>query len=235
MDELTRLDLLDDGEEEPIVPAESDAEASDQAEEGDTDESTPSGKSSTASLEELLDDQKRRNAGLQRKLLRESQARQELEQRLSQLEELLLQTSLAGLDPAERSARLVQFRRDRETQARLRRLAEDERLLEEKARALTIQEAARQAGLDPADLDEFSTPRDLSAALRLVQKIRGDQGSSARPEVRSAAAHRARSQPRDARGRFESVAPSRAPAKEPEDLEEAAALFRERARRLGLY
>lgn len=242
LDNLDRLALVDQEEDELLAPDESDAaatEASDPDDEPDTEqeESSPASPS-TPSLERLLEDQKRRNAGLQRKVSRDRQVIDRIEQRLAQLEEMLLATQLQGLPPAERSARMLQFRRDREMETRHRELIEHERMLEEKARAFTIAETARETGLDPALLERARTPDELYTIVQLAQQVQATGRSPARPNTRPARQQPARQswqdQPRDSRGRFEPTVPSQAPRKEPEDLDEAAELFRQRARRLGL-
>lgn len=163
-----------------------------------------------------LEDQKRRNAGLQRRLQRELQARQELERQLAQYEEALYQQQLAGLPPEERVARMQVFRREREIRERERQAQLIDQSLEQRARALVIAELSRRYKVPASDLERFNDPDSMEFYAQRVAQLRAQQRRRAEAN------------------RFEPAEAPPAPSKKPQDLSEAAELFKQiAARRLG--
>jgi len=156
---------------------------------------------------ELIEDFRRRNAGLQRRLQQELQARRELEERLRQFEQLAYAQTLQNLPPEERLRRLHQFQQYRGLEERERRLMEMEQELEQKAKLIVAMEFSRRYGVPAEELLEFDTPE----AMEKYAKRAG------------------RSAPRFERS--ETAPPGR---EKPRNLDEAAQAFRKAARRMGL-
>jgi len=159
-----------------------------------------------------LEEQKRRNAGLQRRLQREIEERQALERKVRELEEALLYQSLGHLPPQERAARVEAFRRERELADRERRLQAAEREAEARYKALVIAELSRMYGVDPRDLEPFDSPDEMEYFARKLAQ--------------------SRRQPPPAR--FEPTDSAPVPKKRPKDLDEAALAFRQALLRRGI-
>lgn len=188
----------------------------------DTEEASPSehqSRSDTdpARLRAELEDQKRRNAGLQRRLQRELQERQELERRLAQYEEAIYQQQLAILPPEERLARLEAFRRERAVRDRERQAQLVDQALEERARRLVIAELSRTYNVPVEDLERFNDPDSMEFYAKRVAELRLQGEARARRAAGS--------------DRFEPAEPTPGPRKRARDLDEAAELFREAIRR----
>lgn len=242
MDEFARLGLITDDDSEPgndaAVPTLTRAVTGT----GQTSLPVDQSQANTAgpSVEELalqIEDQKRRNAGLQRRLQQELASKQQIEQRMAQLEEYALTAQLANLPPEERSNRLAQFRNEREVRSKQARIAEDEAALEARARDLVVIELSRRYGTPPSEFAHLSTPQDMEwAARRYAELTRAQQGAF-QPQVPQAQAPApVTSLPaRDPMtGRFESGNPSFARPKPPTSLEESYELFRSLGKRAGI-
>jgi hypothetical protein len=159
-----------------------------------------------------LEDQKRRNAGLQRRLQREIEQRRALEQKLREMEEAVLYHNLSHLPPQERAARIEAFRRERELADRERRLEAAEREAESRYKALVIAELSRLYGVDPQDLEPFDNPDEMEHFAKRMAQVRR--------------------QPPPAR--FEPGESVPAPRKRPKNLDEAAMAFRQAVLRRGI-
>lgn len=177
------------------------------------EEASPTPTPDPEQLRRQVEDFRKRNAGLQRRLQQELQARRALEARIREFEEALYAQSLGHLPPEERMARLQAFRQQRQAWDQQARLQEAEAELERKAKVLVAHELARRYGVPVEDLLDFNDPESMEKYARRV-------GSAAR---RSPAANR-----------FEGAEPAPPGREKPKSLDEAASLFRSYARRLGI-
>jgi len=166
-------------------------------------------------VERKIEEQKRRNAGLQRRLQKELEEKRRLEQRLRELEETILLQSMQHLPPEERAQRLAAYRQQREMESRTSHLSQIEQELEAKAKALVIAELSRRYGVPPEELEPFNDPEAMERYARRVGEL---QRGAAQP----------------ARYQFEGAEPRQAPPRQaPRSLDEAVAAFRKAARRLS--
>lgn len=161
-------------------------------------------------LKEMLEDFRRRNSGLQRRLQQELQARRELEQKVRQLEELSYAATLQSLPPEERLRRLQDFRQQREIGSRYEEIRRLEQELEEKAKVIVAHEFSRRYNIPVEELLAFDTPEEME---RFAKRAGGRRVQAPR---------------------FEGAEPSPAPRERPKSLDEAVEAFRRAARRRGL-
>ena len=194
------------------VDAEAEFSGQPESEAGEEPRASAAGEAKPSKALDPLEDQKRRNAGLQRRLQREIEQRRALEQKLRELEEAVLYHNLSHLPPQERAARIEAFRRERELADRERRLEAAEREAESRYKALVIAELSRLYGVDPQDLEPFDNPDEMEHFAKRVAALRR--------------------QPHPAR--FEPGEPAPAPRKRPKDLDEAALAFRQAVLRRGV-
>ena len=163
-----------------------------------------------AKLKELVEDYRRRNSGLQRRLQQELQARRELEARIRQYEELAYAATLQNLSPQERIRKLEEFRQERMASSRLSELQRLEMELEQKAKFIVATEFSRRYGVPVEDLMAFDTPEEMERFAKRAGRSRAQAP------------------------RFEGVEPSPAPREKPKSLDEAVEAFRRAARKRGL-
>lgn len=150
-----------------------------------------------------LEEMRRRNAGLQRRLQKELEEKRLLEQRLRQLEEAVLYQSLSHLPPEERQRRVAEYRRERELserEAALRQLQEER---ERMAKEQVIQILSQRYGVPPEELRPFDSPEEMEYYAKAVAR----------------------------RARFEPTEGAPTPRKVPKNLDEAAEVFRRIASR----
>ena len=160
-----------------------------------------------------IEDLKRRNAGLQRRLQKELEERRALEQRLRQLEETLFYQQLSHLPPEERQRRILEYRQAKELQEKRALQEEVERLQEERAKEQVIAILAKTYNVPPEELQPFDSPEEMEHFARTYARLR--RGTAEAP-------------------RFEPGESAPARRKAPVDLDEAAEYFRQVARRYRL-
>jgi hypothetical protein len=123
--------------------------------------------------------------GLQGTVQREVETRRQLEERLRQLEDERIERSLAHLDPATRQARMQEYRRAQDLEAREAALEEERRVNAQASKAIIMMRLSQEYGVPQEELEDFDHPEPMVKYAKKVKALRESLQQTVQQQVRT--------------------------------------------------